>query len=227
MNKAEALYEAYKKRKSINPFEVTENEANEIFNDFSSKLIEDERLGGYKISLVTKEHLARFHGKEPMYGILTKPMITDDKNVELWFENNFAELEVVFLVNNCTLQNIPECIKDIRLGIEIPATRFNTWNLNALQLKADDSAAGRLYFGEKIEYPINNDYSMYINDKLVGKGRPNFIYGGPLEMLKWLTNKLGKIDGYISSGVFIGPFVVKKGDKIKVDGDVNFEIKLV
>ncbi|ARM76557.1 hypothetical protein [Acidianus manzaensis] len=227
MNRAEILYKAYKERKSINPFEVTENQANEIFNEFSSKLIKDEGLGGYKISLVTKEHLIRFHGKEPMYGILTKPMITEDKNVELWFENHFAELEVVFLANHCTPLNISECIKNIRLGIEIPGTRFNTWNLNALQLKADDSAAGRLYVGDKIEYPIKNEYSMYINDKLVGKGKPNFIYGEPLDMLKWLASKLGEINGYISSGVFIGPFVVKKGDKITVEGDTNIEIKLV
>jgi len=225
MDKSNLLYEAYKTRKSIDPFEVTEEESNRIFNDFSSKLIKDEGLGGYKISLVTKEHLIRFKGKEPMYGILTKPMITQEKEVELWFQNHFAEVEVVFLANHCSSDNIPECIRDIRLGIEIPGTRFNTWNLNALQLKADDSAAGRLYIGERIDLPVKG-VSLYINDKLMGKGKPDFVYGGPLEMLKWLT-KIGEINGYVSSGVFIGPFVVKKGDKIRVEGDANFEIKLI
>ncbi|BDC19760.1 hypothetical protein [Acidianus sp. HS-5] len=225
MDKAELLFEAYKARKEVEPFEVNEKEADEIFKKFTSMLVEEESLGGYKISLVTKEHLERFHGKEPMYGILTKPMITAEKEIELWFNHNFAEVEVVFLADSCREDNFPQCIKETRLGIELPATRFNTWNLNALQLKADDSAAGRLYIGEKFSLPVKG-VEMLINDKLVGRGVPNFIYGGPLDMVKWLISKLGEVNGYVSSGVFIGPFEVKKGDKVTILGDVNLEIKL-
>jgi 2-keto-4-pentenoate hydratase len=226
MDKADLLFNAYKSRKEIEPFEVNEKEAEEIFKKFSSRLVEEEGLGGYKISLVTREHLKRFHGKEPMYGILTKPMITSDKEIELWFNHNFAEVEVVFFADSCRNDNFPQCIKETRLGVELPATRFNTWNLNALQLKADDSAAGRLYIGEQVSLPIKG-VEMLINDKLIGRGVPNFIYGGPMDMVKWLISKIGEVNGYVSSGVFIGPFEVKKGEKITILGDVNFEIKLV
>jgi hypothetical protein len=73
--------------------------------------------------------------------------------------------------------------------------------LNALQLKADDSAAGRLYIGEQVSLPIKG-VEMLINDKLVGRGVPNFIYGGPMDMVKWLISKIGEVNGYVSSGVW-------------------------
>ncbi|BCU67859.1 hypothetical protein HS7_12960 [Sulfolobales archaeon HS-7] len=226
MDKVKALLDAYLSRKSIPPFEVTKQEAEQIFNDFSNELVKREGFGGYKISLVTRDSLQRFHGEEPMYGVLTKPMITEEKRVELWFEKHFIEVEVVFLCNECREDNVPSCIEDVRLGLEIPGTRFNTWEVSALQLKADDSAAGRLFLGGQVELPVKLT-SLFINGKLMGRGKPDFIYGGPLDMLRWLTKRVRVVNGFVSSGVFVGPFDVKPGDKISVDGDEFIEVQLV
>jgi len=226
MDKANLLYEAYKRKQSIPPFEVTKEDARDVFLRFSSMLVADEGLGGYKISLVRKEHLERFKGKEPMYGVLTKKMITKVNEVELWFEKNFAELEVVLKAENCNPATVPECVKGTYIGVELPSTRFNTWNLNAYQLLADDSAAGRLFVGDSIKLPIQA--WMSVNGKVIGEDSPEFILGGPFEMLRWLTDRIGNVNGYVSSGVFVGPVEVKKDDVIQVgygNGNV-LEIKL-
>ncbi|MCY0882456.1 MAG: hypothetical protein OWQ50_01290 [Acidianus infernus] len=44
MDKADLLFNAYKSRKEIDPFEVNEKEAEEIFKKFSSRLVEEEGL---------------------------------------------------------------------------------------------------------------------------------------------------------------------------------------
>ncbi len=215
MEKAELLYNAYKRKEAIDPFDVNKKEATDIFLKFSSLLVSDEGLGGYKISLVRKEHLERFGGDQPMYGVLTKSMITTKKEVTLSFPKNFAELEVVILAKGCNPVNIPECIKGTFIGVELPSTRFNTWNLNANQLLADDSAAGSLFVGHEVELPLKA--SMYLNGKKIGEDSPEFLLGGPIEMLKWLTERIGVVNGYVSSGVFVGPVEVKKGDEITVE----------
>ncbi len=212
MDKVQALHQAYRTGQAIAPFEVSKEEALDIFKKFSSMLVSEEGLGGYKISLVRKEHLERFGGDEPMYGVLTKKMITTEREVKLRFPKNFAELEVVLQARGCNPVNIPECVKGTFIGIELPSTRFNTWKLTATQLLADDSAAGSLFLGYEVKLPLRG--SMYLNGEKVGEDSPTFLLGGPLEMLKWLTERIGVVNGFVSSGVFVGPVEVKKGDTL-------------
>ncbi|WP_369611305.1 hypothetical protein [Sulfurisphaera javensis] len=228
--KVELLYNAYKDKKEIEPFEVNSEEATQIFNLFTQKLVKDEGLGGYKISLVTLETIKKFKANGPDYGILTNNMIVKKGNeVKLPFRYSYAEIEVIVLADNCKEDNIPHCIKETYLGIEMPMTRFNAPlnKLNFNQLKADDMVAGLLYLGEKVsEQP--KSVEVYINDELKGKDKPNFIYGNYLEMLKWLIKSIGKeVSGYVSTGSIVGPIPINKGEKIRVKSDnAEFEVKL-
>ncbi|QGR19204.1 hypothetical protein [Stygiolobus azoricus] len=225
---AQTLYKAYRERKSIKPFEVNMAQAKRVFNVFSSMLVQSEGFGGYKISLTTEETLKRFGSTEPLYGILTKPMIETDSEVELWFENHMAEVEIVFEMDHCTVESYPTCVKGVYLGVELPATRFDTWNLKAYQIVADDSAAGRLFVGESIKLPFNEEVELYLNGHKVGKGRPRYVYGTVDDMVKWLLRRVGYINGYVSSGVFVGPTDVKKGDRLRVkSGSLEYEVRLV
>ena len=224
---AQTLYKAYQERKSVKPFEVTMAQAKRVFNVFSSMLVQSEGFGGYKISLTTEETLKRFGSTEPLYGILTKPMIETDSEVELWFENHMAEVEIVFEMDHCTVESYPTCVNSVYLGIELPATRFDTWNLKAYQILADDSAAGRLFVGEGIKLPFNEEVELYLNGHKVGKGRPRYVYGTVDDMVKWLLRRVGYINGYVSSGVFVGPTNVKKGDRLRVkSGSLEYEVRL-
>jgi 2-keto-4-pentenoate hydratase len=115
----------------------------------------------------------------------------------------------------------------IALGIELPATRFDTWNLKAYQIVADDSAAGRLFVGEGIKLPYNEEVELYLNGHKVGKGRPRYVYGTVDDMVKWLLRRVDYVNGYVSSGVFVGPTNVKKGDRLRVkSGSLEYEVRL-
>ncbi|BCU71032.1 hypothetical protein [Stygiolobus caldivivus] len=225
---ARTLFKAYQERSQLEPFEVDMATAKKVFNVFSSMLVQSEGFGGYKISLTTEETLKRFGSTEPLYGILTKPMIELSEEIELWFNNHMAEVEIVFNMDHCTPDTYPSCVKEVFLGIELPATRFNTWKLKAAQILADDSAAGRLYVGEKIELPFEEEVELYVNGNKVGKGKPTYIYGNVDNMVKWLMRRVGYLSGYVSSGVFVGPVNVKKGDKLRVKSQTkDYEVSLV
>ena len=225
---AQTLYKAYQERKVIEPFELDMVTAKKVYNIFSSMLAQSEGFGGYKISLTTEETLKKFGSTEPLYGLLTKPMIGDDTEFELWFNNHLAEVEIILNTDHCTLDNYPSCVKESFLGVELPATRFNTWNIKAPQIQADDSAAGRLFLGVEISLPFNEEVEFYVNGNKVGKGRPRYVYGSLDDMVKWLIKKVGYVNGYVSTGVFVGPVNVKKGDKLRLKSESKeVEVKLI
>jgi len=229
--KAEALYRAYVEKKEIEPFEVkTKEEAQEIFNFFTKKLIKDEGLAGYKISLVTPQTLKKFNAEAPDFGILTNNMIIRDTDrIPLPFKYAYAEVEVVVVADKCREDNIPACIKETYLGIEIPMTRFNAPinKLSTLQLKADDMVAGALFIGKEISKQPT-EVSFYINGELKERNRPNFVYGDYLGMLKWLTKVVSEVSGYISTGSITGPIPLDKNQRIEVKSDqASFKVYTV
>ncbi|EZQ04817.1 MULTISPECIES: hypothetical protein [Acidianus] len=197
MEKVDILLEAYKERKEIEPFNLEEDEAKKIGEEFSTKLIQEEGLGGYKI------------GKDGIIGVLTKPMITSS-DVELWFKTHKLEVELIALVREGDIQRV-------YLGLELPATRFNTWDIPVKYMIADDAFAGRLYVGKEIEPPYGH-FKLFINDKYIAEGGPSYK---PKERVKSYMN------GYVSLGAFIGPIKVSKGDKVRVEGKKTINVKLI
>ncbi|AHC51908.1 2-keto-4-pentenoate hydratase [Sulfolobus acidocaldarius SUSAZ] len=199
MNKAELLFDAYKKRKEIEPFPLEKEEGYQVYRDFSKMLVDHEGLAGYKIALQGKA-----------LGVITKPMITFDEEIELWFKTHKLEVEIIAVVRKGKVEKT-------YLGLEIPATRFNTWNLPEQYIIADDAFAGRLFVGEQIEPPFGN-FKLFINDKLVGEGGPAY---NPSSVVRQ------DMEGYVSLGVFIGPHTIGKGDRVRVEGKKTISVKFV
>lgn len=227
--KAEMLYKAYKNKKEIPPFDVSKAEAKEIFNLFTHKIIRDEGLGGYKISLVTEQTIKKFNAQGPDYGILTKDMIINGKDeVEIPFKYAYAEVEVIVLADRCNEETLTTCIKNTYLGIEMPMTRFDSplSKLNVDQMKADDMVSGLLYLGNEITAQPSF-VEFHINGELKERNQPNFIYGDYLGMLRWLIKNVGEVSGYISTGSIVGPIPINKNQKIEVKSDkVSFVVSL-
>lgn len=160
-------------------------------------LINSEGLGGYKLSAFGE-------------GVLTKPMITRENIVELWFRNHKLEVEIVALVKNGE-------VKRTFLGLEIPAPRFTTWDLPQHYIIADDIFAARLHVGPEIDPPFGS-FKLYINDRFIGDGEPKYK---PEEKVREY------MEGYVSLGVFIGPISVKRRDKIRVEGKKSISVSLI
>jgi len=77
-------------------------------------ITQSEGFGGYKISFTTQEALKKYQITEPLIGILSKRMIIKEVNeVDLWFKNSMAEVELVYELENCTLSEFPSCVKNI------------------------------------------------------------------------------------------------------------------
>ncbi|AWR98187.1 2-keto-4-pentenoate hydratase [Acidianus sulfidivorans JP7] len=197
MDKASQLFEAYKSRKEIDPFPLTEEEARSVGEEFSKMLVDQEGLGGYKIA------------KSGIIGILTKPMITFN-DIELWFKTHKLEVEIIALVKNGKIQRT-------YIGLELPATRFNKWDLPDYYVIADDAFAGRLYVGKEIEPPYGS-FKLFINDKFISAGAPSY---DPNERVKDFMN------GYVALGAFIGPVKISKGDKVRVEGKKTISVKII
>ncbi|WP_338603153.1 2-keto-4-pentenoate hydratase [Sulfolobus tengchongensis] len=197
MNKAEVLFNAYKNRSEVIPFPLTEEEAKKVGEEFSKMLVSNEGLGGYKIA-------------KSGIGVLTKPMITTSNDVELRFKSHKLEVEIIALVNNGKIEKT-------FLGLELPATRFTTWELPTYYSIADNVHAARLYVGPEIDPPYGS-FKLYINGKLIGEGEPKYR---PEEKIR------KDMEGYISLGVFIGPVYIYKGDKVKVEGKREINVRFV
>ncbi|ARM74911.1 2-keto-4-pentenoate hydratase [Acidianus manzaensis] len=197
MDKATQLFEAYKSRKEIDPFPLSEEEAQKVGQEFSKMLIDYEGLGGYKIT------------KNGAVGVLTKPMITFS-DIELWFKINKLEVEIIALVKNGKIERT-------YIGLEIPATRFNKWDLPPHYVIADDAFAGRLYVGKEIEPPYGS-FKLFINEKFISAGAPSYT---PSEVVKSF------MEGYVALGAFIGPVKISKGDKIRVEGKKTISVKII
>jgi len=197
IRKAELLFNVYKNRDEIIPFPLSTEEAKRVGEEFTKMLVENEGLGGYKIAK---------YG----IGIITKPMITTSNEVELWFKSHKLEVEIVALVRNGKIEKT-------FVGLELPATRFTTWELPCHYVIADNAFAGRLYVGPEIEPPYGN-FKLYINGKLIGEGEPKYK---PEERIR------ADMQGYVTLGAFIGPINIYKGDRVKVEGKREINVKLI
>jgi len=136
-------------------------------------------------------------------------MITTSNEVELWFKSHKLEVEIVALVRNGKIEKT-------FVGLELPATRFTTWELPCHYVIADNALAGRLYVGPEIDPPYGS-FRIYINDKLMGEGEPKYK---PEERVK------RDMEGYVSLGAFIGPTSIYRGDKIKIEGKRKINVKM-
>ncbi|QGA68973.1 2-keto-4-pentenoate hydratase [Sulfolobus sp. E11-6] len=197
MNKAELLFSAYKNRSEIIPFPLTESEAKEVGKEFARMLVNSEGLGGYKVA-------------KSGIGVLTKPMITSSSNVELWFKSHKLEVEIIALVSN-------GIVEKTFLGLELPATRFTTWELPPYYGIADNVHAARLYVGPEIDQPYGS-FKLYINDTLVGEGEPKYK---PEDRVR------KDMEGYVSLGVFIGPVSIYRGDRVRVEGKRQINVRFI
>ncbi|MGC9105157.1 MAG: hypothetical protein ACP5HQ_01860 [Thermoprotei archaeon] len=219
--KAEALFRAYREGTDLAPFEIRDHcEARLIKEVFQEILVNNEGIGGYKLSFTNYPTLKKFRLEEPEFAILTGRMITKQLLIESPFTHTYAEAELIAEVENCDASRANVCVKTLWLGLEVPATRFRQPinRLTTYHLIADNLLAWRLHLGVQIDSEPKW-VRLIVNEREQGEGAPFYVYGTYRSMLKWLSTKVGRYSGYVATGAIVGPVPVKRGDVVTVKSD--------
>ena len=220
--KALALYRAYRERKTVQPFPVSETEWREIYNAFTSRIVKEEGLCGYKIAFTSPNSLKKYGLDEPAVGVITCGMVDD---VSIPFKYSYLEVEVIAEVEDCSPSQ--DCVKGYYLGLEIPSTRFDAplGSLGTYQLLADNSIAWRVVKGVRVPSP-DLEVKLEVNGEHKGSGRGTYVFGDVNGMISWLAKKVGRFSGLIATGAILGPVQVKPGDRVRVTSQ-NAELEVV
>jgi len=215
----DTLLAAYKTGSTIKPFEVKGlAEARLLSSQLQERLVNLEGFGGYKISFTSFKSLKAFGLDEPEFALLSGSMVISGRAVQLKFPYTYAEAEIVVKARECDVSNYEECVEEMRLGLEIPATRFNAplEALNAYQIIADALIAYKLVLGPELSR-IPKKVALKVNDRKVGENVVFYVYGDVYSMLKWLSTRVGRFSGYVSTGAIVGPIMIKKHDVLEVE----------
>lgn len=230
MELAEALYEAYKTQKPLQMADwtgvvTTDDEAYMVQNALMKQ--KDEKVGGYKVSLTSKETQDMFDSNEPLYGAQVEShFVKSGTKLSLSKDlmDPLTEVELVFTAKEdlSADDSLEELAKKTTVapGVEVPDCRFAEWfpSLNKYLVMSDAAVGGFVVYGEGKD---TTDYSMddlanvstelFHNGEKVGEGKSSEVLGNPLNSLQWLVKKLasqGKTltkGQKVSSGTFLLP----------------------
>ncbi|GLB46207.1 2-keto-4-pentenoate hydratase [Philodulcilactobacillus myokoensis] len=251
---AKDLYNAYK---TLKPLPMSDYEPL-VTNDDSAyrvqkKLMElkNQPLGGYKVSLTSKQTQHMFDSDEPLYGAQVKshfvksPVhLTSGKQLM----SPLAEVELEFRAKEdlSPEDSLDDLMKKTTVapGVEVPDSRFYDWfpGLSKYLVMSDAAVGGYVVYGDEQD---TNTYSyddlakvhckMYHNGKMVAQGTSSEVLGNPMKSLQWLVKKLHtqgmqmKAGQMVSSGTFLLPPHLTKGDwKVTFDSgmhDLHLSVK--
>ena len=193
-------------------------------------------LKHWKIAATSLEGQKHINVSQPLAGFYKMEDVFEN-GCKVNIENNLMrvlEPEFVFLVdgekiNGSNPDNV-DLIKAIAPGFELPNSRFENFHEAGENLLIFDSAcAHNLIIGEfkNFKYQIKDfdDYSVEIfgDNKLLGIGNSQNVYGNPFNALKWIINLFTKAsmkfnhDIIVSTGTCIDPIKVIKNTHYLAD----------
>ena len=205
-------------------------------------------LKHWKIAATSLEGQKHINVSQPLAGFYKMEDIFEN-GCKVNIEKNLMrvlEPEFVFLVdgkkiNGSNPDNF-DFIKAVAPGFELPNSRFENFHEAGENLLIFDSAcAHNLIIGEfkNFKYQIKDfdDYSVEIfgNNKLLGIGNSQNVYGNPFNALKWIIKQFSKSsmkfnhDIIISTGTCIDPIKVIKNTHYLADfgeiGKINIFVE--
>lgn len=233
---ANALSTALNNREPLTESDWSENATNEqetyqVQDQFTR--LKPGEVGGYKVSLTSKETQDMFDSTEPLYGAemrdrFLKAPATVNLNDLM---EPLVEVEMCFrakenLSPNDTLEDLMNKTT-VAPALEVPDSRFKDWfpSLSKYMVMSDGAVSGLVVYGEEFDTNKFQDVqslervsaTLYHNDKELKSGKSSEVLGNPLKSLQWLVNKLdeqGKQllkDQRVSSGTFVLPPSLEKG----------------
>lgn len=232
------LFNAYETRKPLvesNYAGLVEDEdtAYEVQREFTAR--KNERVGGYKVSLTSKQTQDMFDSDSPLYGAQVESHFMQSP-VQLHLSSQLmaplAEVEMLFtakerLSSRDTLEDLFHKTK-VAAAVEVPDSRFADWfpSLSKYMVMADAAVGGYVVYGQEMDTDQlfesvtdleNVTCELYHDGKKLKDGASSEVLGNPLNSLKWLVDKLESqgmplLAGQrVSSGTFLLPESLSKG----------------
>lgn len=246
MSVVEQLYNAYINNKplargviGIDDLDAAYDIQDEVLN---KKIENGEELGGYKISLTSKETQDIFKSDQPLYGAMTERTILESVSLSD-FNVPLLEMELVFIVDEIVFpeDSVEDIMRKCRVapGAEVPDGRYEDWfpNIDLYEVVSDGAVNGAVIFGEpqKFEYEDLDDIkgTLSFNGDVIKEGRSTEVLGHPAKAVKWLAQAVSERSKTLNAGLFISagtfniPVELKQG-KYTVEyeniGKVEFEV---
>ncbi|WP_125711983.1 2-keto-4-pentenoate hydratase [Companilactobacillus kedongensis] len=251
---AKALFEAWKSQKPL-----TESDwSNSAPDDNAAYRVQDQLMklkdgpvGGYKVSLTSKQTQDMFDSDEPLYGAqLADHFLKAPTSVNLSdLMEPLVEVELAFrakedLSSDDSLEDLLNKTT-VAPALEVPDSRFKDWfpSLSKYMVMSDAAVGGVVVYGEEFDTKLFKDVATLENvsctlshdGKELKSGKSSEVLGNPLKSLKWLVDKLAtqgktlKKDQRVSSGTFVLPPSLTKGNwQAKFDnglGVVSLDVK--
>lgn len=215
---AEALRDAHKNKKAIDPIAPMIDEAPEaayaVQEENTRYWIESgRRLSGRKIGLTSKVVQTQLGVDKPDYGMLFSDMEFVDGDIlptdRLIAPKAEAEVAFVFgkdiTTEMVTAVELMSAIEYCVPAIEIVDSRIRDWKINFLDTVADNASSGLYTIGTQpialstIDLPRLR-MRMTLDDEPVSEGLGSACLGNPLIALRWLARTMTELGRPILAG---------------------------
>lgn len=233
---AKALFDAWKSQKPLTEKDWTDSAP----DDDSAYRVQDQLMklkdapvGGYKVSLTSKQTQDMFDSNEPLYGAqLADHFLKAPTSVNLSdLMEPLVEVELAFhakedLSPNDSLEDLMNKTT-VAPALEVPDSRFKDWfpSLSKYMVMSDAAVGGVVVYGDEFDTSLfktvdaleNVNCTLSHDGKELKSGKSSEVLGNPLKSLKWLVDKLAdqgktlKEDQRVSSGTFVLPPSLTKG----------------
>ncbi|BAP85891.1 2-keto-4-pentenoate hydratase [Paucilactobacillus hokkaidonensis JCM 18461] len=212
--------------------------------------LKKEAVGGYKVSLTSKQTQDMFDADAPLYGAEVKHQwLKSPTTVNMSdLMEPLVEVELVFTAKSdlSPEDSLEDLLNKTTVApaLELPDSRFENWfpALSKLMVMSDNAVAGRVVFGDEVDSTNFNvdDLSrvkaeLKLNDKSLAAGESSEVLGNPLNSLQWLVKKLASqgltlsAGQHVSSGTFVLPPHLEAGHYTchftSGLGDVDLQVK--
>ncbi|KRL16217.1 Hydratase decarboxylase [Lentilactobacillus rapi DSM 19907 = JCM 15042] len=196
--------------------------------------LKNETVGGYKVSLTSKQTQDMFDSDSPLYGAQVKSHFVQSPvtlhRAELM--EPLAEVEMLFtakedLSSKDSLEDLLHKTK-VAAAVEVPDSRFSDWfpSLSKYMVMSDAAVGGFVVYGQEMDADLlfdnvddlaNVKCELFHDGKKLKDGASSEVLGNPLNSLHWLVEKLESqgmpltAGQRVSSGTFLLPENLTKG----------------
>ncbi|GAF37841.1 2-keto-4-pentenoate hydratase [Lentilactobacillus farraginis DSM 18382 = JCM 14108] len=235
---AEKLFNAYQSHKALKESDwqnVVTDEATAYNVQKRFTELKGEDVGGYKVSLTSKQTQDMFDSDSPLYGAQVKSHFVQSP-VTLHRQElmePLAEVEMLFTAKEAlsSSDSLEDLLKKTKVApaVEVPDSRFSDWfpSLSKYMVMADAAVGGFVVYGQEVDATrlfdsvddlANVKCQLFHNGKKLKDGASSEVLGNPLNSLQWLVKKLEdqgqplQAGQRVSSGTFLLPESLTDGE---------------